>query len=161
MFMPSYNVGVAVLSNAGLGTGSLFALAASLWVLQQLKGIASDRDFTDALNEEASFDPADRQARLEAARNYQTNPADSGPLIGQYGSNLGPMRVEEHDSRLYLNGDQGFGTLSLELVPFEPTGFMVANLPTAGPINVFSFAMDGSSTITLLQQGLEIGHEGP
>jgi hypothetical protein len=49
---------------------------------------------------------------------------------------------------------------SLELVACEPNGFLIANLPTAGLINVFTFAMDGSGTVTLFQQGLEIGHKG-
>jgi CubicO group peptidase (beta-lactamase class C family) len=160
MFMPSDNVGVAVLSNAGLGTGSLFTLAASLWVLQQLGGITSDRDIADALNEEAAFDPADRQAKLDAARTYHANPADWEPLKGEYSSRLGPMRVEERDGKLYLDVDQGFGLQSLELVACEPNGFLIANLPTAGLINVFTFAMDGSGTVTLFQQGLEIGHKG-
>jgi hypothetical protein len=161
MFMPSENVGVAVLSNAGLGTGSLITLAASLWVLQRLVGIVSDRDITDALNEEAAFDPADRQAKLEAARAYQANPANWEPLLGEYSSNLGPMSVDERDGKLYLDVDQGFGMQSLELVPFEPNGFLIANLPTAGLISVFTFAIDGSGTVTLSQQGIQIGRKAP
>jgi CubicO group peptidase (beta-lactamase class C family) len=161
MFMPSENVGVAVLSNAGLGTGSLITLAASLWVLQRLVGIVSDRDITDALNEEAAFDPADRQAKLEAARAYQANPANWEPLLGEYSGNLGPMSVDERDGKLYLDVDQGFGMQSLELVPFEPNGFLIANLPTAGLISVFTFAIDGSGTVTLSQQGIQIGRKAP
>jgi CubicO group peptidase (beta-lactamase class C family) len=159
MFMPSENVGVAVLSNAGLGTGSLFTLAASLWVLQRIVGITSDRDVVEALNEEAAFDPADRQAKLEAARAYQANPADWGPLIGEYSSSIGPMRVEERDGKLYLDIEQGFGMQSLELVPFEPNGFLIANLPTEGLINVFMFSTDSSGTVTLSQQGVKIGQK--
>lgn len=161
MFMASKNIGVAVLSNAGLGNGSLFTLAASLWVLQQLGGIPSDRDVVEALNEEANFNPADRQAKLEAARAYQANTADWLPLVGEYNSQIGPMSVEERDGKLYLNVDQGFGKQSLELVPFEPNGFLVANLPTEGLINVFTFSTASSGAVTLSQQGNVIGQKAP
>jgi CubicO group peptidase (beta-lactamase class C family) len=160
MFIPSENVGVAVLSNAGLGTGSLFALAASLGLLERLGGMDTQRDVVAALNEEAAFDPVDRQTKLEAARSYHADPADWIPLLGEYRGSQGTISVEEQDGRLYLNQPQGPESQRLELFPFGPTDFLAANRSRDGLTITFTFVTTDNGSITLLQDGVQIGQKG-
>jgi len=156
MFIPSENAGVVVLSNAGLGIGSLFTLAASLGLLERMIGMETGRDVVTALNEEAAFDPADRQAKLEAARAYQVNPAEWTLLIGLYNGAYGQISIAEQDGKLYLDT----GRRTSELVPYMPNGFLVANMPTEGLITTFTFVANANGTITLYQDGIEIGQKG-
>ncbi len=158
MFIPSAQAGVVVLSNAGLGTGSLFTLAASLGLLEQMVGMPINRDVVSALNQEASFDPFDRLAKLDAARTYQADPTEWQPLIGTYNGGFGQMTVEEQDGRLVLTLGQGS---RVELFPYTTDGFLVANVPTEGLISTFTFAPAQNGTMTLYQDGVEIGQKAP
>ncbi|HML21126.1 MAG TPA: serine hydrolase domain-containing protein [Aggregatilinea sp.] len=154
MLLPAQNAGVAVLSNAGLGTGSLFALAASMGLLEQITGTDAGRDVAAALNEEAAFDPADRQSKLDAARTYQADPAAWAPLQGTYSGAGGTIQVETRDGKLYL----GQGT---ELVPYSATGFITPNRMRDGLIVTYTFETDASGTITLYRDGSAIGQKAP
>lgn len=160
MLIPSQKVGVAVLSNAGLGTGSLFTLAASLGLLEQLMGTEPARDVVAALNEEAAFDPADRQAKLDAARAYHADPAEWTPLFGDYSGNAGVMQVEARDGKLYLT-QQGFGSQGLELIPFGPTSFLTANRSREGLITTYTFVTGDGGSLALLKDGIQIGQKVP
>jgi CubicO group peptidase (beta-lactamase class C family) len=156
MFIPSENVGVAVLSNAGLGTGSLFTLAAGLGLLERLAGIDAGRDVVAALNEEAAFDPVDRQNKLEAARTYRANPAEWTPLLGAYSGTLGTITIEEQDGTLYLNSSR-----RLELIPYGPMNFVTANRARDGLITTFTFETNANGSLTLFQDGAPIGEKAP
>jgi CubicO group peptidase (beta-lactamase class C family) len=160
MFIPSDNMGVAVLSNAGLGTGSLFALAASLGLLEQLMGVEPTRDVVAALNQEAAFDPLDRQAKLEAARAYHADPTDWTPLLGDYSGAEGVFRVETWDGKLFLT-PSGAGSQSLELIPYGPTGFLTANHVRDGLIITYTFVPGDNGLVTLLRDGAQIGYKAP
>jgi hypothetical protein len=154
MFIPSDHLGVAVLSNAGLGTGSLFALAASLGLLEQMMGVTPARDVVAALNQEAAFDPLDRQAKLDAARAYHADPAEWTPLLGAYSGASGTVSVETHDGKLYLI--PAAGSQPLELIPYSPTGFLVPNRDRDGLIITYEF-VTGGGQITLLRDGAPVG----
>jgi CubicO group peptidase (beta-lactamase class C family) len=156
MFLPAENIGVAVLSNAGLGTGSLFTLAASLGLLQRIGGIGPEGDVVAALNEEAAFDPTDRQTKLDAARSYDANPDDWTALVGDYNSSLGTIRIEESDGKLVL---QSSGRL--ELNPFSLTSFVAANRSRDGLITTFTFVIGSDGSITLFQDDAQIGQKAP
>jgi CubicO group peptidase (beta-lactamase class C family) len=160
MFIPSENVGVAVLSNAGLGTGSLFALAASLGLLEQLMGVEPTRDVVAALNQEAAFDPLDRQAKLDAARAYQADPAEWTPLLGEYSGTNGTFSIETHGGKLYLIQPPGNGS-QLELIPYSATGFVAPNPDRDGLIVTFTFVTGDNGQITLLRDGAQIGYKVP
>ena len=155
MFIPSEQVGVVVLSNAGLGTASLFTLAASLGLLEQMMGITPGRDAVAALNEEAAFDPVDRQMKLDAARSYQPNPAEWEPLLGTYSGASGGVSIEASEGRLYLNRGAG----RVELVPFEPGGFVAANRTRDGLINTYTIVSGADGVPTLYQDGVLIGQK--
>lgn len=155
MFIPSEKTGVAVLSNAGLGTASLFTLAASLGLLERMIGMNTTRDVVAALNEEAAFDPVDRQNKLEAARSYQADPAEWTPLLGTYSGTSGAVSVEERDGTLYLN----LSSRQLELIPFGPTSFVTANRARDGLITTYTFVIGSDSSVTLSQDGTPIGQK--
>lgn len=154
MFIPSENVGVAVLSNAGLGTGSLFALAASLGLLEQLMGVEPTRDVVAALNQEAAFDPLDRQAKLDAARAYHADPAEWTPLLGEYNGAAGVSKVEMRDGGLYLTlpGSQPF-----ELIPYSPTSFLTPNRFRDGLVTTYTFVRGDNGLLTLIEDGTQLG----
>lgn len=158
MFIPSAQAGVVVLSNAGLGTGSLFTLATCLGLLEQMVGMPINRDVVAALNQEAAYDPFDRLVKLDAARTYQTDPAEWQPLLGAYNGGFGPMMVEGQGDRLVLTLDQ---RSSFELFPYTANGFLVANIPTEGLISTFIFAPAQNGVMILYQDGIEIGQKIP
>jgi len=160
MFIPADNVGVAVLSNAGLGTGSLFALAAALGLLEQLLGVEPTRDVVAALNEEAAFDPLDRQAKLEAARAYHADPAEWNPLLGDYSGAEGAFKVETRDGKLFLI-PPGAGSQPLELVPYGPTSFLVPNHVRDGLIITYTFVPGDNSLLMLVRDGAQVGYKVP
>jgi CubicO group peptidase (beta-lactamase class C family) len=155
MFIPSDNVGVAVLSNAGLGTGSLFTLAASLGLLEQLMGVTPARDVVAALNQEAAFDPLDRQAKLDAARAYQADPAEWTPLLGAYS---GAFSIDTQDGKLYLTSGSGS---PLELIPYSATSFVAPNRDRDGLIVTYTFVPDANGQIALFRDGVQIGSKAP
>ena len=161
MFIPSENVGVAVLSNAGLGTGSLFALAAGLGLLEQLMGVQPTRDVVAALNQEAAFDPLDRQSKLDAARAYHADPAEWAPLLGDYSGAAGTFRVEGRDGKLVLNQPSGDESQPLELIPYSPTGFLAPNHDRDGLIITYLFVSGDNGQIVLLRDGALMGVKVP
>ncbi|WP_119072786.1 serine hydrolase domain-containing protein [Aggregatilinea lenta] len=150
MLVPAQNVGVAVLSNAGLGTGSLFTLAASLGLLEQRLGIDAGRDVVAALNVEASFDPADRRARLDAARSYEANSDEWAALVGDYGG----LQVEIREDTVYLMTPQ-----SIALTPYEANGFLAANRSRDGLITTYSFVPGDDGSVALYRDGTLIGQK--
>ena len=153
MLIPSQDVGVAVLSNAGLGTGSLFTLAASLGLLERLMGADAGRDVVAALNEEAAFDPVDRQAKLDAARVYQADPSEWTPLLGSYSGAGGTTQVETRDGKLYLEQS------GLELIPYDPTSFIVTNRSRDGLITTYTFETGDNGVLILTRDGVPIGQK--
>jgi CubicO group peptidase (beta-lactamase class C family) len=161
MFIPSDHVGVAVLSNAGLGTGSLFALAASLGLLEQMMGVAPMRDVVAALNQEAAFDPLDRQTKLDAARAYHADPAEWTALLGAYSGASGTYSVETFDGKLYLIQPPQEGSQPLELIPYSPTGFLVPNRDRDGLITIYAFVPGDNGQLTLLRDGALMGTRLP
>ncbi len=161
MFIPAEHVGVAVLSNAGLGTGSLFALAAGLGLLEHLMGVEPARDVVAALNQEADFDPLDRQMKLDAARAYDADPADWTPLLGDYSGASGTFRVEAQDGSLYLVQPPGTGSQQLELIPYGPTGFLAPNRSRDGLITTYTFVPDENGVLMLLRDGAPLGYKVP
>jgi CubicO group peptidase (beta-lactamase class C family) len=159
MFIPSEKVGVAVLSNAGLGTGSLFALAAGLGLLEQLMSVEPTRDVVAALNQEATYDPLDRQAKLDAARAYDADPAEWTPLLGEYTGAAGTSRVEARDGKLYLIQPPGTGSQQLELVPYGSTSFLTPNRFRDGLIITYTFVPGDNGLLSLLEDGTPIGYK--
>jgi CubicO group peptidase (beta-lactamase class C family) len=161
IFIPSENVGVAVLSNAGLGTGSLFTLAAGLGLLEQLMGVEPTRDVVAALNQEAAFDPLDRRAKLDAARAYAADPAEWTPLLGEYSGAAGTFTVQARDGRLYLIQSPGAGSQQLELMPYSPTGFLAPNHFRDGLIITYTFVPGDNGLLVLLKDGAQMGYKVP
>ncbi|NLX09577.1 MAG: beta-lactamase family protein [Chloroflexi bacterium] len=155
MFIPSENIGVVVLSNAGLGTGSLFTLAASLGLLERFMGVQPGRDVVAALNEEAAFDPLDRQTKLEATRSYEADPDEWAAIVGDYQGGSGSVRVEAQDDHLYI---LDAGSRRLELVPFAANNFVAANRARDGLTITYTFVTNGGA-ITLLRDGVVIGQK--
>ncbi|MBI5957613.1 MAG: beta-lactamase family protein [Chloroflexi bacterium] len=161
MFIPSENVGVAVLSNAGLGTGSLFALAANLGLLEQLMGVEPTRDVVAALNQEAAFDPLDRQVKLEATRAYHADPAEWAPLLGEYSGTAATFEVEARDGKLYLIQPPNTGSQTLEIIPYSPTSFVTLNRFRDGLIITYTFVPGDNGLLMLIRDGVQIGYKVP
>jgi hypothetical protein len=153
MMLPSAQCGVVILSNAGVGNASLFTLAASLRLLEQMAGLQFNRDVVAALNDEADFDPADRQSKLAAARSYQANPADWQSWVGFYSGDYGTIQVSVEDNNLYLYLDP----TPLHLIPFSSNGFLLANSPREGLVSTFTFQLDENGALALYQDGTKIG----
>jgi CubicO group peptidase (beta-lactamase class C family) len=151
--VPSEKDGVVLLTNSQyLLRGGFFLEAARLQLVNWLLGVQSEPGLTDAINKQGGLDPVAFNARLQAARSYEPDQAALNALAGDYPSVLGTLTVTAGDGRLYMSS-QG-QPLRIELVPFEPGGFLINYFAAAG--SVISFKTDPNGTITIYQDGAQI-----
>ena len=122
-------------------------------------GVEPTRDVVAALNQEAAFDPLDRQAKLDAARAYHADPAEWTPLLGEYNGASGTFSVEVRDGKLYLIQPPGSESQSLELIPYSPIGFLTPNHDRDGLIITYTFVPGDNGQFTLLRDGVQLGYK--
>jgi hypothetical protein len=153
--VPSAGDGVVVLTDASVFNGNaLFVEAARLHLVNWLLGMPSEPNLTDTINKESGFDLAQFKAQLQAARTYKADPAALAALAGDYPGVLGKLTVTAREGKLYAKFESQ--PITVELVPFEPGGFLVNAFPVPGSVSVITFKTDPNGTITIYQSGVQI-----
>jgi CubicO group peptidase (beta-lactamase class C family) len=156
--VPSARVGVVVLTNTS-GV-NLFVEAVRLRLIEILLGLKPEQDIADVLNTRMReskdnplfhfLDPVSRKAEWDKARAYKSDLAELDKLTGDYTIPGGKITAVVRDGRLHLQMN-GRADQDLELVQYEPNGFL-SNAPLSAGAH-YNFKIDQNGTITLFIEG--------
>ncbi|MDX1993964.1 MAG: serine hydrolase domain-containing protein [bacterium] len=156
--VPAEDLGIVILTNDDVFNGAAeFELATNLGILDLLLNLDPEQSPVDFVSEQSGTTPQEVEARLEAARTYEADPTIYEPLVGEYTSPLGEMRLEVRGDALYVVANQEGYRYEAELIPFAENQFL-GNMRGLNN-SVLRFEIDEQGTVILYQDDSEIGRK--
>lgn len=150
--VPSENTAILVLANASNLTTSLFNEAVAYGIFDRLMGEEPDTPIDDEINASVGYDPDAFHTAMEAARTFEADPAVEAQYLGEYSWVQGELSVEDRDGILTLIISTEAESDELELVGFEPNGYLVNFPASIGTVISFDVLEDGR--VTIAQNGV-------
>lgn len=157
MTVPSENLGVVMMMNGDFSDYVGFADALTLRVIEIALGLTPTVDIVETLQMQTGLDPIERDTRVAAAQNYPVDIASYEALIGDYNSPVGEIMIYLEGETLFASITQQGFTQAAELIEFEPNQFMLNARQFTSVVLEFLVSEDG--TVTLLQEGQQIGQK--